>query len=358
MIKTEGIQYVGSKKKLVDHIINISNYYNIKTAIDGFSGTTRVSQAFKYNGNTVISNDISVYSKVFAQCYMLNKNKKSYYSDMIEHLNNLTPIYGWYSEHYGGDYNNGINLKSDKKMVWQIHNTMKLDAIRNEIDRIASNEIEKSVLLVSLINGLDPISNTMGHQVSYLKKWATKTNRILELKVPDFIVDDLNHKVYQKDIFDITEYADLAYLDPPYGTNNKKMPSTRVRYNSYYHLWTTICLNDNPNTVGLANRREDASSDKNGISVFENVNEDFVLKNTKKLIDTLNVKYIIFSYNNKGRMAIDNLISLFNSNTTKLINQFSFNHKENVMANSTITNEWLNEKDVKLQEFLFVIEKK
>mgnify|MGYP003323534887 CR=1 FL=1 len=32
--------------------------------------------------------------------------------------------------------------------------------------------IEKSVLITSLILSMDKVSNDMGHQVSYLKKWT------------------------------------------------------------------------------------------------------------------------------------------------------------------------------------------
>ena len=44
--------------------------------------------------------------------------------------------------------------------------------------------------------------------------------------------------------------VDLAYYDPPYGSNNDKMPPSRVRYASYYHVWTTIIQNDRPELFG------------------------------------------------------------------------------------------------------------
>ncbi len=62
--------------------------------------------------------------------------------------------------------------------------------------------------------------------------------------------------------------ADLAYYDPPYGSNNDKMPPSRVRYASYYHLWSSICLFDNPQLFGKAKRRAD-TSDMLSASVFE-----------------------------------------------------------------------------------------
>ena len=75
---------------------------------------------------------------------------------------------------------------------------MKLDAIRDEIDIIASDEIEKSILLTSLIIGLDKVDNTVGHQVSYVKKWSDRSYNTLKLEKPKLIIGDQNYNVYQK----------------------------------------------------------------------------------------------------------------------------------------------------------------
>ena len=45
--KSEGIKYAGSKLKIIPYIIQlIDEIDGIKTILDGFSGTTRVSQVF------------------------------------------------------------------------------------------------------------------------------------------------------------------------------------------------------------------------------------------------------------------------------------------------------------------------
>ena len=97
----------------------------------------------------------------------------------------------------------------------------------------------------------------------------------LVLRVPEVFVTEKAHKVFRQDIFGLVEKvsADLAYFDPPYGSNNEKMPPSRVRYASYYHLWTTICLNDRPKLFGKAARRED-TSDVLAASVFEEFRKD------------------------------------------------------------------------------------
>ena len=65
-----------------------------KTVLDGFSGTTRVSQAFAKMGYRVFCNDIAAWSEVFGGCYLLNRKCKADYVELIEHLNTLSPKEG------------------------------------------------------------------------------------------------------------------------------------------------------------------------------------------------------------------------------------------------------------------------
>lgn len=60
--RTEGIKYAGSKLKLLPYILQLAKRIGVKTVLDGFSGTTRVSQAFAQRGYTVVCNDIAVWS--------------------------------------------------------------------------------------------------------------------------------------------------------------------------------------------------------------------------------------------------------------------------------------------------------
>ena len=61
-ITTEGIKYAGSKLKLLPHILRLAEKVRPQTVFDGFSGTTRVSQAFAQVGCRVIANDRGVMS--------------------------------------------------------------------------------------------------------------------------------------------------------------------------------------------------------------------------------------------------------------------------------------------------------
>jgi len=329
---------------------------NVNRVLDGFSGSTVVSQSFKNSGYTVGSNDISVYSKIFAECFLLNRKPKSYFEPLIEELNSLTSVDGWFTSNYGGYDIDGSSIQSDgKKRPFQIHNTKKVDAIRDKIDSFFPEDcVEKSVLITSLILAMDEVSNDMGHQVSYLKVWTKKSYKDITLKVPNFEIDDLDHKVYQKTIFDVEDNYDLIYVDPPYGTSNKKTPTSRVRYQSYYHIWTSVCLNDRPNTVGASNRREDVSSDsiKDSISDFENLDLNHVEDSFIRLINKFENSHIMISYNNRSKVSIPRLLEIFDKRVDKHI---SFDYKENAQTNAVINSKYKVIHNEQLKEHLFLL---
>ncbi|MFA5942794.1 MAG: DNA adenine methylase, partial [Candidatus Paceibacterota bacterium] len=54
-VSTQGIKYAGSKLKLLPNILKIIEGLEIQTVLDGFSGSTRVSQALAKRGYQVTS---------------------------------------------------------------------------------------------------------------------------------------------------------------------------------------------------------------------------------------------------------------------------------------------------------------
>ena len=161
---TEGIKYAGSKLKILPYILQMVSKTGAQTVLDGFSGTTRVSQALAKMGCNVICNDIAVWSEVFGNCYLLNNKERKDYQLLIDHLNALPPTDGWFTQHYGGQPNGGCAIQWDgRKKPWQIHNTRKLDAIRQEIETLDLAAVDKAVVLTSLILALDRVDSTLGH---------------------------------------------------------------------------------------------------------------------------------------------------------------------------------------------------
>ncbi len=361
-IQTEGIKYSGSKLKLLPHILSLIKSLPVQRVFDGFSGTTRVSQALAKCGYQVISNDTALWSKIFAECYLKGKVTAGL-KEKINYLNSLKGREGWFTKHYGGEVNGGLAVQPDgKKKVWQIHNTKKLDSIRPAIDKIAENKTEKSILLTSLILALDKVDNTLGHYASYLRKWSPRSFNKIQLKMPLIEKSKGPHRVMNEDIFKALPKtkADLSYFDPPYGSNNEKMPPSRVRYAGYYHIWKTVILNDEPALCGKTKRRADCK-DLMACSLFEEFRKDekgrfIALKAIERLIKECLSCYILLSYSNGGRATKEGICEVIRDCCSK-VQVFSIDYKKNVMSNMRWTNNWIKEKEKKNTEFLFLMKK-
>lgn len=361
---TEGIKYAGSKRKLLPYILLLARRVKPKTIFDGFSGTTRVSQALAQSGYRVIANDIAAWSSTFGTCYLLNPHPQDHYNELIAHLNALPGEDGWFTEHYAGDVRGSKSAKTADglKKPWQRHNTRKLDAIREEIERLSLDGYEKAVAITSLILAMDEVDSTLGHYAAYLSEWSPRSYRLMKLRIPRLIPKTEDHEVYHGDIFDTlgSVTSDLAYYDPPYGSNNDKMPPSRVRYAAYYHLWTSICLYDKPKLFGKVNRRVD-TADLLGASIFEEFRKNehgrfIVVEAIDNLLQQTQAKHIILSYSSGGRATAEELSETL-TKAGKVRDFVEIDHRRNVMGGMRWTNEWIREAEKPNREFLFLIEK-
>lgn len=269
-------------------------------------------------------------------------------------MNNLKGYDGWYTKHYGAE------LTGTKK-PFQAKNTRRLDAIRDEIDKLNLVWEDKCVILTSLIYALDSVDSTLGHYVSYLSKWSSRSHNDMVMKLPKRFKRVGEYKVMRGDIFETisNNEFDLVYFDPPYGSNNEKMPPSRVRYAAYYHIWTTIINHDKPAVFGKVNRRED-SRDQVAGSIFEEFRKDengsfIAMQALRGLIKETKSQYILLSYSSGGRATKQELNDIINESGT-LLKAVEIDYKKNVMGNMRWTNEWINS-DGKHQEYLFLMEK-
>ena len=355
------IRYAGSKSKILYKINDILRSVDYDKVLDAFSGSGKVSSYFKYMGKKVHANDLAVYSKVINETHLLGSNNRNKIEKQIDYLNKLEPKRGWYTENYGGEYNNGMSLQNDGyKKPFYINVSMKLDAIRDEIDVLYPEEcIDKSILITSLMKALDLRCNDLGHHVSYLKKWTKGSLKPLVLEYPAFNAYCSDHVVTNFDVFNLNGEYDLAYFDPPYGTANTKTPTSRVRYFSYYHLWTTIVLNDKPSLFGAAKRREDVSSDTKpgAISPFESTDENVVIDAFNNLFNSINSKYYLVSYSNRSKLSMPKLIDICKQHGD-IITIESFKHAPNSQSNTVSHGDYKINYEEDNLEFLVLLKTK
>jgi adenine-specific DNA-methyltransferase len=138
------------------------------------------------------------------------------------------------------------------------------------------------------------------------------------------------------------------------------MPPSRVRYASYYHIWTTIINHDKPELFGKVNRRVDTRDLVAG-SVFEefrkNENGNFLaMEALRKLIQQTKVHYILLSYSSGGRATKQQLNDII-SESGKLLKVVEINYKVNVMGGMRWTDEWIKNDSDQHHEYLFLMEK-
>ncbi|MDO4585055.1 MAG: DNA adenine methylase [Planctomycetia bacterium] len=361
-IHTEGVKYAGSKRKLLPHILAMVSELPCRSVWDGFSGTTRVSQALAQSGFQVISSDISELSEVFATAYLQNRQSPEKYQELIDHLNGLSSVDGWFSEHYGGDVlPDGSSVQPDgRKRPFQRKNMRKTDAIREELERLNLDSITHAVGLVSLILALDAVDNTLGHFASYLRVWSPRSYRDLTLRVPKLWVNERENDVFRADIFDLLGKvrADVAYLDPPYGSANEKMPPSRIRYTSYYHFWKTLIINDRPAIFGKALRRND-SADLLSASVFEEFRKDstgkfLAVEAIHRMLREIQVPWVLLSYSSRGRATTRDLMEVI-QDVGRLEKIETIGHPRHVMSHMQWTREWIQHLEEPNREYLFLI---
>ncbi len=364
--KTEGIKYAGSKLRMLPYIMKmVGGLDGVYRVLDAFSGSTRVSQALYQCGRyAVTSNDIAVWSEVFATCYLQAPRRPEYYQQLIDSLNALPGHEGWFTSHYA-PHDGGEEAGEVRKYPFQRKNTMRLDSIRERIAewRTAGviDRMTECVLLTSLILALDVVDSTIGHFSSYLKRWSARSYRDLTLRLPRMCYDEAlpAADVRRCDAFDLRGEWDLAYLDPPYGSANVKMPSSRVRYAAYYHLWKSVVLNDHPALFGAAGRRED-SRDTLSASVFEDFRTDdaghlMAVEAIERLVRQINARYILLSFSSGGRVSREELQQMLSENG-RLRDVMAVDYAHHNMANMFQTRKWCCA-DKGHQEYLFLLEK-
>lgn len=236
------IKYLGSKRRLVPAIGRAFRASGAATAVDLFTGTTRVAQEFCRSGAYVTCVDTATYSKVLAECFVAidaDTVDRQEIEEAIRHLESLPPRRGYVTQTF-----------CEASRYFHPDNGMRIDAIRQGIEETYAGSWLYPVLLSSLLLGADAVDSTVGLQMAYLKQWAPRALRPLHLQVPALtpgtgtaLRADATQVVRQ------LPHVDVAYLDPPYNQH---------RYFTNYHVWETLVRWDEPDHYGVACKRLDA----------------------------------------------------------------------------------------------------
>ena len=218
------IKYLGSKRLLVNEIAKKVEGPGVESVLDVFSGTSRVSYELKKRGLSVRANDLMTFAKTIADCYIVgdhNVHSKDAAALVKEYNSSSEKRYGYFTETF-----------CEKSRYFKPKNGERIEFIREDIESKCLPPTLKSIMLTSLMEAADRVDSTVGLQMAYLKTWAKRASKDLELRVPNLLPG--SGETSQMDAKDFaSQYkADAAYLDPPYNQHS---------YLGNYHIWETLC---------------------------------------------------------------------------------------------------------------------
>ena len=275
------IKYLGSKRRLVPVLTRLCEAAAARTAVDLFTGTTRVAQAFKHTGAHVTAVDTARYSQVFARTYVATDAgtvDMRELTAMIDDLNARPGDPGYFTETF-----------CVRSRFFQPVNGARVDAIRDAIEREHAGTPYEPILLTSLVEAADRVDSTTGVQMAYVKEWAPRSYLPLTLRVPELLPGGGTAR--RGDAVEIAPTLpdhDVAYLDPPYNQH---------RYFTNYHVWETLVAWDAPDHYGVACKRIDARDDSTK-SVFNR--RRLMPAALAQVIASVRARLVIVSYNDES----------------------------------------------------------
>lgn len=285
------IKYLGSKRTLIPTLTTLAAASGASSALDLFTGTTRVAKAFKSLGMHVIAADTASYSEIFAKTWIELDSTLVDHKSLAETLAELSSLPGepgYFTQTFCVD-----------ARFFQPENGARVDAIRAKIESDYKDSDLYHPLLTSLILAADRVDSTTGLQMAFLKTWARRSFNKLEMRNPELLAG--SGQAIRGDALEIAKAlpeVELAYLDPPYNQH---------RYFSNYHIWESLVRWDKPEFYGIANKRLDARSLENKSPFNSKKNMPAAIE---KLIQDVNAQTMVLSYNNESWLSKDDLIGM------------------------------------------------
>lgn len=282
MISINNRRYIGSKFRMIDFIKETMKKEKIEYSsfLDLFGGTGIVGDFFNDQKTKVYVNDLLKSNYISYLAWFgsekIDKNKIKRYIDKYNSLTVLKDNY--FSLNFSNTYFSEENCK-------------KIGFIREDIEENYTNNNlnirERAILITSLLYAMDKIANTVGHYDAYRK--MGDLNKKLELCMLDLKsnTNNKNNKIFNEDSNELVRNlkADVVYIDPPYNSR---------QYSDAYHLLENVAMWGKNEVHGVAKKME-----QNGIrSKYCSVSAPLVFKD---LIENIDAKYIIVSYNNMGK---------------------------------------------------------
>jgi len=201
---------------------------------------------------------------------------------LLAELSHLPPAPGWFTHTYA----------HEARYLHPV-NAARLEAMREAIRRLDPEPELAAILLVALLQAADRVDSTAGHQMSFMRDWAPRALKPLELRLPELLPRPASGPCSAL-CLDAVELApmvecDVVYLDPPYDQH---------AYLSNYHLWETLVRWDQPETYGRAQKRVDCRTRRSAFNNRTGIGPAFA-----QLVNGLRAPTLIASFGAEGFLA-------------------------------------------------------
>jgi adenine-specific DNA-methyltransferase len=313
------IKYLGSKRSLVPVLGNIAERVGARTAVDLFTGTTRVAQEFKRRGLLVTATDVATYSQVLSDCYIATDSATVDPQELDNALKRLAALPGkpgYFTRTY-----------CEEARFFQPKNGARVDAIRDCLEAEHRGTPLFPILLTSLMLAADRVDSTTGLQMAYLKEWAPRAHQDLDLRAPDLLPGPgATVGGDAMETVDALPPVDLMYVDPPYNQH---------RYFTNYHIWETLVRWDEPEVYGIARKRVDAR-DPSTKSVFNN--KRLMPAAFSDLLRRVRAEVVVVSYNDESWVAPEQIVEALRESGHEDVRMLAFDSKRYVGAQIGIFN--------------------
>ncbi len=295
-------RYTGNKYKLMEWIKTlITQNCKGKTFFDVFAGTGVVTEYMIDDYEKYIINDFLYSNEVIYKGFLLQEDydmdKLIKIVEIYNKINRKRLKDNYVSINFGDKYFN----KYDAKLIGKIR-----EELENSISKKEINSKEYYILLSSLLFSIDKIANTCGHYDAYRKIDNIESKFKYELILPKKLDKKQKIEIYREDSNKLAKKvkADIAFIDPPYNSR---------QYSRFYHILENITKWEKPELYGTALKPKE-----------ENMSEyckTSAQKAFKDLIDSLNVKYVVVTYNNtynskssssKNKITLEEIKSILN----------------------------------------------
>lgn len=315
MFSINNRRYIGSKARMIDFIDEVIKKEKIEYSsfLDLFGGTGIVGDHFNNQSTKVYVNDLLKSNYISYQAWFGNeKVDKKKLNEYINKYNNLSNLEDNY---FSVNFSNTYFSKDNCKKIGYIRENIESEYLNNNI-----NSRERAILITSLLYAMDKIANTVGHYDAYRKNGSL--DKELELFMLDLKSNknNKNNKIFNEDSNELVKNlkADVVYIDPPYNSR---------QYSDAYHLLENVATWEKQEVFGVAKKMK-----RNGIkSKYCSVSAPLAFKD---LIENIDAKYIIVSYNNMGtkgagrsqaKISDEDIMSVLNNKGKVKVYETDFN---------------------------------